>query len=154
ADVFPARRFAAHQTSRSRNDVDAITTQHARNLMRTEIHSAAGPRHALQMRDRRRAARVVAQKDANQALRAFALEDEVIDVAFLFEDARDFQLQLRRRNFVPAAPVRESKCGTSETCAGNRAAGHNGGNAYIRAKKILASDSLSLLMIFLPSFTP
>jgi hypothetical protein len=48
----------------------------------------------LQVRNRRGAARVIPQKDANHALRAFALQDEVIDIAFLFEDARDFQFQL------------------------------------------------------------
>src|SRR5437868_13398836 len=63
--------------------------------MRTDVDPAARARHARQMRNRRGAARVVAQKDAHDFLRAFALDDEVVDVAFLLQDARDLQLQLR-----------------------------------------------------------
>src|SRR2546430_1209274 len=93
ADVFLPRRLATHQTPRSRNYVDAIAAEYARNLMRAEVHPAPGTRHARHVCDRRSPARVVAQKDAQHFLRAFSLEDEVIDVAFLFQDARDFQLQ-------------------------------------------------------------
>ena len=95
ADVFFPRGLAAHQAARGRNDIDAIAAQHAWNLMRTNIHAPSGSRHARQMRDRRGAARVVTQEYAHHFLRAFAFDDEVIDIAFLFEDARDFQLQFR-----------------------------------------------------------
>src|SRR5687768_13306224 len=94
ADILLAGCLTAHQSARSRNDVDAVTAQHTRNLLRRDVHPAARSRYALQVRDRRSAARVVAQKNPNQALRAFALEDEVVDVAFLLEDARNLQLQL------------------------------------------------------------
>jgi len=56
----------------------------------------------------------------------------------------------RHRVSARPEPVRGSKYGTSETCAGTRAGGHNGGNAYKRATKISACDWLSRLMIFLP----
>src|SRR5260370_18933086 len=50
------------------------------------------------MRNRRGAARVITQENSNHALDTFALNHEVIDVAFLFQNARNFQLQSRRGN--------------------------------------------------------
>src|ERR1051325_3675951 len=50
------------------------------------------------MRDRRCAARVIAKKDTNGALQAFALQDEVIDVAFFFENASNLEFQFRSRD--------------------------------------------------------
>jgi hypothetical protein len=41
------------------------------------------------MRNGRSAARIVAQENADRALDAFALDDEVIDVALFFENAGD-----------------------------------------------------------------
>src|SRR6202158_2712442 len=101
ADVLFPRRLAAHQSARSRNNIDAIAAQYARNLMRTNIHAPSGSRDARQMRNRRGAARVVAQEYAHYFLRAFAFDDEVIDIAFLFEDARDLQLQFRSWDINP-----------------------------------------------------
>ena len=180
--------------------------------MRADVHAPSWPRHARQIGNRRSAARVITQKYADNFLHAFALDDEVIDVAFLFEDARDFQLQFRGRNIdarvfglnrvadsrqhvgnrishslnsifdcqlpiadskligngqskignvltnwisppqgsVPAAPTRESKSGTDETCADKRAGGRTAYNGYTPATKTLACDSLSRLMISLP----
>src|SRR6187401_2056563 len=46
----------------------------------------------------------------------------------------------RRLGSDPPAPVHESKFGTSETCAGMRADGRIGGNAYTRATKTSACD--------------
>src|SRR5258706_12086593 len=164
------------------------------------------------MRNRRGAARVVTQKYAHHFFRPFALDDEVIDIAFLFEDARDLQLQFRswdinarvfggdcipnsrhhvsnrishlqlhfrlpiadchfglpignrqsntgnafltssispRRESVPATPARESKCGTNETCADTRVAGHIAYSAGTRVTKNFACDSISRLKISL-----
>src|SRR6266446_7752581 len=101
ADVLFPRGLAAHQAARGRNDIDAIAAQHARNLMRTNIHAPSGSRHPRQMRNRRGAARVVAQEYAHYSLRALAFDDEVIDIAFLFEDARDLQLQFRSWDINP-----------------------------------------------------
>src|SRR6266852_8689274 len=92
ADVFAPRGFSTHQSPRRRDNVYAIAAQHARNLMRADIHAPSGARNARQIGNRGSAASVVTQKDAHNLLYAFALDDEVIDVAFLFEDARDLQL--------------------------------------------------------------
>jgi hypothetical protein len=56
------------------------------------------------------------------------------------------------RESVPATPARESKYGTSETCADSRAAGRTSGSGCILGKKTSACDSISLLMISLPLF--
>src|SRR5216683_5660526 len=90
ADVFSPRCLSTHQPTRGRDDVNAIAAQHARDLMRADIHAPSGTRHARQIRDRGSAARVVTQENTHYLLYAFALNDEVIDVAFLFEDARNF----------------------------------------------------------------
>src|SRR6266508_2920367 len=80
-DVFPPRGLSTHQPPRCRDNVDAIAAQHARDLMRTDIYAPSGTRNARQICNRRGAARVVTQKNAHNPLYAFALNDEVIDVA-------------------------------------------------------------------------
>jgi hypothetical protein len=71
------------------------------------------------VRNRGSAACVVAQKDAHRLLGAVALDDKVIDVAFLFEDARNFQLQLGRRNIDPGMLGRD-RIPNSRQHVGNR----------------------------------
>src|SRR4030095_7184313 len=85
ADVFLPRRLAAHQPARSRNDIDTVPTEHARDFVRADIYPATGPRHSRQMRNRGSAPRIVTQEDAHRLLCALALDDAIADVAFLFE---------------------------------------------------------------------
>src|SRR5213083_453402 len=87
--------------------------------MRADIHAPSWPLHALQVRNRRNAARVITQKDADNFFHAFALDDEVINVAFLFEDARDFKLQFRRRN-IDARVFGLNRVADSRQHVGNR----------------------------------
>ena len=46
------------------------------------------------MGDRRRTARIVAKKDTNGAFETFALDDEIVYVALLLEDAGDLEFEL------------------------------------------------------------
>src|SRR5918996_4930666 len=39
ADVFATRGFAAHQTFRGRNDIDAVAAQHFRNITRANVNA-------------------------------------------------------------------------------------------------------------------
>src|SRR6185312_1179019 len=91
ADVFATGSLAAHQATRRRNDVDAVATEHLRNVVRADVNPAARSRDPLQVRNRRSTARVIAKEDAHAALDAFAFDDEVIDVAFFFQDSGNFQ---------------------------------------------------------------
>src|SRR5689334_23978830 len=86
ADVFPARGLAAHQPAGGRNDIDAVTAEHFRNLTRSDVHAPPGRRDAFEVRNRRSTARVVAQKNSNRTLETFALDDEVVDVALFLQD--------------------------------------------------------------------
>src|SRR5882724_857514 len=50
------------------------------------------------MSDRRSTTSVVAQENANQTLQAFALDDEIIDVAFFLQNPGYLEFQFRSRN--------------------------------------------------------
>src|SRR5829696_8774472 len=76
ADVFATRGLTAHQAARGRDDIDAVAAEHPWNLSGAHVDATPGPRHSCQMRDRRGAARIVAQEDAYVALDALALDDE------------------------------------------------------------------------------
>src|SRR6185503_12791676 len=93
ADVFAARGFAAHQPPGGRNDIDAVAAEHLRNLTRSDVHAPPGRRNALEVRNRRRTARVVAEENSNRTLETFALDDEVVDVALFFQDAGDLKFE-------------------------------------------------------------
>src|SRR5919199_1521085 len=75
AYVLAARGFAAHQPARGRDDVDAVAAQDFRNLRCAHINATTRARNSFKMRDRACAARVVAQKDTDRALRPVALDD-------------------------------------------------------------------------------
>src|SRR5262245_28706561 len=100
ADVGLARLFAGHHAARSAQDVNAQAAQNLHNLFAWDVDAAARKRNALKARDYALAVRPVAQKDAQgPRIAAFGGLDAVIgDVAFLFEDARNFDLQARRRH--------------------------------------------------------
>src|SRR5919199_4373873 len=87
ADVLAARALARHQPARGRDDVDAVAAQDLRDAVGADIDAAARARDAREVRDRAGAARVVAQEDAQRPLRPLALDDEVVDVALLLQDA-------------------------------------------------------------------
>src|SRR6185369_200406 len=93
-DVLTACSLAAHQTFRGGNDVDAIAAEHFRNIARADIHAPTGRRDALQVRDRRRTARVVAQEDPNGALQSFAFDDEVVDVTLFLQNTGNLEFEL------------------------------------------------------------
>src|SRR6185369_15281560 len=72
-DILAACCLTAHQSSRRRDDVDAVAAEHLGNLTRADIHAPSRCRDTLQVRDRRRTARVVTQKDSHGFLQPFAL---------------------------------------------------------------------------------
>src|SRR5262245_19235435 len=100
ADVGLTRLFACHHAARSAHDVDAQTAQNLRDLFARNVDAAARKRNALKARNHALAVRPVAQKDAQRpSFAAFDGLDAVIgDVPFIFEDARNFDLQARRRH--------------------------------------------------------
>src|SRR6476620_8451666 len=98
ADVFAACGLAAHQTLRGRNDIDAVTTEHFRNLARSDVNAPARRRDALEVRNRRGTACVVAEKNSNRTLETFALDDEVVDVALFLQDAGNLKFERGSRN--------------------------------------------------------
>src|SRR5215468_9544897 len=100
ADVGLTRMFAGHHATRSAHDVDAQTAQNLRDLSARNVDAAARKRNALKARNHTLAVRPVAQKDAQRpCVAAFGGLDAVIGyVPFLFEDARNFDLQARRRH--------------------------------------------------------
>src|SRR3954470_1781143 len=98
ANIFATGGFAAHQATRSGHNVDSVTAEDARDVMRTDIDTASGSRHSFQVRNRRSSTRVVTQENAHGSLDAFALDYEVIDVAFFFKKAGDFKFKFRSRD--------------------------------------------------------
>src|SRR5688500_19420778 len=64
AYVFAARGFAAHQTFRCRNAIDAVAAQHFRNITRADVYAQAVSRHALAVGYRCGIARYVEKIDA------------------------------------------------------------------------------------------
>src|SRR5262245_5129660 len=100
ADVGLTRLFACHHAARSAHDVDAQTAQNLPDLFARNVDAAARKRNALKARNHALAVRPVAQKDAQRpSFAAFDGLDAVIgNVPFLFEDARNFDLQARRRH--------------------------------------------------------
>src|SRR5215510_5173965 len=100
ADVGLTRLFAGHHAARSAHDVDAQTAQHLRDLSARNVDAAARKRNALKARNHALSIRPVAQKDAQRpSVAALGGLDAVIGyVSFLFEDARNFDLQARRRH--------------------------------------------------------
>src|SRR5919205_2839109 len=119
ADVLAAGALARHQAARGRDDVDAVAAEHARYLGRAQVDAPPGLGDAREVRDGAGAARVVAQEDADGAARPLALDDVVVDVALLLEDAGDLQLQLRRRD-VHARVLRGDRVAHPRQHVGNR----------------------------------
>src|ERR1035438_5996437 len=89
AEVFLVRVAAGHDPTRSGQDVDSHTAQHAGNIGLADIDTAPGPRHALDRGDDRRVAGTVFEINLDGSLRAFFGHLEVGDIAFFFENARD-----------------------------------------------------------------
>src|SRR6266403_4070806 len=98
AHIFPPGRLTTHQAARGGNYIYAIAAQHARNMTRADINTPPWPGHSRQISNRRSATRIVTEENADNLLRAFTLDHEVVDIAFLFKDAGDFQLQFRGRD--------------------------------------------------------
>src|SRR5262245_47571683 len=100
ADLAFPRLSAGHHAARSAQDVDAQTAQDFRDSLARNVDTAARKRNPLKARNHALTVRPVAQEDAQRpSVAAFGGLDTVIgDVTFLFEDARDFDLQTRRRN--------------------------------------------------------
>src|SRR5260221_6522016 len=119
ADIFLPRHLTAHQSARGRDDVHAIAAQHARDLMRADINTPPRPRHSRQVSNRGSSPRVVTQKNADDLLHALAFDDEVVDIAFFFENAGDFQLQFRRRD-IDARMLGGNRVPNSRQHVGNR----------------------------------
>src|ERR1041384_4784177 len=80
ADVLAAGALARHEAARGRDDVDAVAAEHLRDFGRAHVDAPSGRRDAREVRDRRSAARVVAEEDADGALDALALDHVVFDV--------------------------------------------------------------------------
>src|SRR5215211_7238341 len=119
ADVLAAGALARHEAARGRDDVDAVAAEHLRDFGRAHVDAPSGRRDAREVRDGAGAARVVAQEDADGALDALALHDEIVDVALFLQDAGDLQLQLRRRD-VHARVLRRDGVAHPRQHVGNR----------------------------------
>jgi hypothetical protein len=98
ADILSTGGLTTHQPFRRRHDIDTVTAKHFWDLARANVNTATGRGDSLQMSDRRCSARIVPKEDSDGPLQALALDDEVINVAFLFQDAGDFKFQFRSRN--------------------------------------------------------
>src|SRR5512138_1071934 len=106
AYAFLARLLAGHHAPRGGEDVDPQPAQDARNLGAAHVHPATRARHARQVGDGRLVTRAVLQVDAQQLVAALFRRFEVGDVALLFQDSGNLQLQLRSRDIhflVPGA---------------------------------------------------
>src|SRR5438270_520790 len=95
AHAFAASLAAGHDALRGGEDVDPQSAEDARDLVAANVHAAARARDARQLRHGRFVVRAVLQIHADD-LAAFLFRGlEVRDVALLFEDAGDLDLQLR-----------------------------------------------------------
>src|SRR5579885_1089406 len=103
AEQFSAQAFLAglapghHALGRGEN-VDPQAAQHARDLGAAHVHPAARARYPLHVRDRRLVVGPVLQVHAYHLVALFFGGLVVGDVAFLFQDAGNLQLQLGGRD--------------------------------------------------------
>jgi hypothetical protein len=95
--LFP-RLAACHHSLGSGEDVDPQPAEHAWNIIPSHIHAAPGPRNALQVGDGGIIVLAVFQVNAQDLSAFFLCRLEIGDIAFFFQNARDFQLQLGGRN--------------------------------------------------------
>src|SRR6476646_4600602 len=93
-----ARLAPCHYAFGRGEDVDPQPAEHAWNVVPSHVHAAAGPRNALQVGDGRVVVLPVLQINAQDLSAFFFCRLEIGDIAFFFQDARNFQLQLGSRH--------------------------------------------------------
>src|SRR5579883_2146 len=94
AHVLLVRVAPGHDAARRGQNVDTEPAQHARNLGLPDIDAATRPRDALDGRNHRRVVVAILQINLDGFLGPFFGDLEVGDVAFFFQNARDFRLEL------------------------------------------------------------
>src|SRR6476661_8544930 len=96
ADAALGRLGARQDALRRRDDGQAETVEHARDLLLVAVNAAARARDALDAVDDRLAVGRVLQVDPQRPLRLFLVRERVVpDEALALEDAGDLHLQLR-----------------------------------------------------------
>src|SRR6185295_19581971 len=90
--------LTGHDSVRSRDDVDAKSTEHFRDLSARHIHAAAWPADALNVRYDPFTFRTVLQKYSQVAAASFFGCLEMRNVTFLFQDPRNLAFEPRSRH--------------------------------------------------------
>src|SRR5579872_5091267 len=107
AHAFFACLTAGHHAPRRGQDVDSHSAQHAWNLAAPHIHAAARARHTLRLRDRRLVLGAIFTVHTDDLVALFFRCFVFGDIAFLFQNAGNLQLQARSRNIHLLVPGRE-----------------------------------------------
>src|SRR5688500_12621324 len=119
---------SSHDAARSGQDARTEAAEYGRHFGASEIHAAPGAADALDAGNHFFAARSVLQKNADDLprrgrlgrLRRFFVDElEALDVAFVFEDLRDLNLQLGRGH-IDSGVLRNDGVAKAREHIGNR----------------------------------